>query len=174
MSAIRFFTPAEEAGRWYYQDCHERKHLVERIGPLDRADLWDTREDDLVEQHEGNTYTLWRYVGLPPCLECGIGVVTRDSSDGPEMQERQLCFSCLFWHHRLEEQGKPEVFIARGHRYSIGPEEPKTLLAIRGCAGARQRIRFFDGREVETTNLWHQGEIPAHFRERLPDNAEFI
>jgi hypothetical protein len=40
--------------------------------------------------------------------------------------------------------------------------------------GARSTIRFRDGRSVVTHNLWCQGEVPAHFREALPDNAEFI
>ena len=35
-------------------------------------------------------------------------------------------------------------------------------------------IRFTDGREVITHNLWHQGTIPKHFRARLPDNAVFV
>lgn len=25
----------------------------------------------------------------------------------------------------------------------------------------------------ETTNLWHQGKIPEHYRGRLPDNAKW-
>lgn len=33
---------------------------------------------------------------------------------------------------------------------------------------------YADGTEVVTNDLWAQGVIPAHFRDRLPDNAEFL
>lgn len=43
-----------------------------------------------------------------------------------------------------------------------------------GFDGQRFYIRFFDGREITTNNLWHNGIIPQEYREQLPDNAEFI
>lgn len=54
-----------------------------------------------------------------------------------------------------------------GHAYSIGTEHdyPK------GFGGQRWRIRFLDGRLVYTTSLWHMGEVPAEYKERLPVNA---
>lgn len=54
-----------------------------------------------------------------------------------------------------------------GHAYSIGTEHdyPK------GFGGQRWRIRFNDGRLVVTDSLWHMGEVPPEYRERLPVNA---
>ena len=45
---------------------------------------------------------------------------------------------------------------------------------FRGFGGAEHFFKFFDGRIVRTTNLWHQGDIPARFRLLLPDNATLI
>lgn len=40
--------------------------------------------------------------------------------------------------------------------------------------GRKFHIQMHDGQVIETTELWHQGTIPEHFRERLPDNANFL
>ena len=45
---------------------------------------------------------------------------------------------------------------------------------IRGFSGRKHVIKFFDGREIVSTNLWYNGEIPESHRELLPNNAEFI
>jgi hypothetical protein len=48
---------------------------------------------------------------------------------------------------------------------------------MRGFGGHEFHIRFTDGREeaeVETSNLWCQGNIPEHFSKLLPNNAEFV
>jgi hypothetical protein len=53
-------------------------------------------------------------------------------------------------------------------QYTIENEDTEHY---RGFAGRRFVIRFHDGRIVETTNLWSNGIIPEHFRDRLLDNA---
>lgn len=45
---------------------------------------------------------------------------------------------------------------------------------FRGFGGRLFTIEFFDGRRVSTTNLMHQGTVPARWRERFPDNARFL
>jgi hypothetical protein len=45
---------------------------------------------------------------------------------------------------------------------------------FKGFGGRRWCITFFDGRTVTTNNLWCQGTIPPKWRERFPDNAEFL
>jgi hypothetical protein len=45
---------------------------------------------------------------------------------------------------------------------------------MRGYGGAKWRVQFLDGREVETSNLWHQGTVPEQYRRYLPDNAVLI
>jgi hypothetical protein len=64
--------------------------------------------------------------------------------------------------------------VVKGCHYIIGAEKPTTPRSWRGFGGDRYHIRFNDGREVVSTNLWCQGPIPAQFREQLPDNAEFV
>jgi len=44
---------------------------------------------------------------------------------------------------------------------------------FRGFGGKEFKITFKDGREMTCNNLWHRGEIPERFLERLPDNAVF-
>lgn len=43
---------------------------------------------------------------------------------------------------------------------------------FRGFNGARWQVRFHDGREVETNDLYGPGVIPAAFRELFAVNAE--
>lgn len=45
---------------------------------------------------------------------------------------------------------------------------------FRGFGGQKFVIEFFDGRKLETTNLWHIGIIPPYYRRTLKDNAKFI
>lgn len=110
------------------------------------------------------------------CIECGA---TEDVSRwmrscGERLTERQLCFSCDHW-TSLEDRGngpdKDRVVRFEGVHYIIGPEVGAGPTWMRGLGGARILIRFHDGREVVTTNLWCQGNIPERFRSRLPDNA---
>lgn len=61
----------------------------------------------------------------------------------------------------------PLLVIANGHAYSIGSANDRP----RGFGGTRWFIFFNDGRTVETCSLWHMGDIPARWRDRLPDNA---
>lgn len=112
----------------------------------------------------------------PPvtCRECGQ---TDDANymdpTRREMIAAQLCFTCHFWTDWVKRRDDANVARIGGLHYYIGPENAGPAQS-RGFAGARSVIRFANGREVVTTNLWHQGEIPAHFRGRLPDNAQFV
>lgn len=60
-----------------------------------------------------------------------------------------------------------------GEHFMIGDDVPNPS-QLKGHGGARFQIKFHDGRVVETTNLWHQGEIPKEFKDKLPDNADFV
>lgn len=106
------------------------------------------------------------------CSRCGQMYETTYSADVKRvMLEKNLCFDCWFWAEHI----KPGGIVIAGHHYELGPEQPKQLPRMRGMGGRLFRIRMLaDGRIVETTNLWSQGEVPAHFRQRYPDNAEFL
>lgn len=79
-----------------------------------------------------------------------------------------------YWKQLIEQREQPSHVRVNGSHYFIGPERPTTPRQQRGTRGDRYTIKFQDGRQVVTTNLWQQGPIPAQFREQLPDNAEFI
>lgn len=73
-----------------------------------------------------------------------------------------------FWAGLALRRGDGLSVVADGAHYRIGPEDAQ---GFRGFGGAAWIVRFYDGRVVRTTNLWHQGEIPPAWRGLLPDNA---
>jgi len=78
-----------------------------------------------------------------------------------------------FWDEKVAVKDKPFSVRVNGSHFIIGPEGEK----YPGFGGQKFHIKFHDGREVITTNLWHQGKIPVSYRFRktkLPDNAVFI
>ena len=80
------------------------------------------------------------------------------------------CEDCSFWLEKLylpEEYSNKRV-IVDGVHYLMSNS------SIRGFSGATFKISFFDGRVIQTSNLWQQGKIPQHFRSVLKDNAVFI
>lgn len=135
--------------------------------------------------HSGGTYTM-RSVGYASLedLHAGAGMVDRcrecESLIYTSFMEatkqvlinEQLCFQCHHWTRLLPE--RQNRVIVGGRHYMIEPELPPRDRSLGGFGGQQWKIRFKDGREVVTTNLWHQGPIPERFRERLPDNAEFV
>ena len=111
------------------------------------------------------------------CKECAKVVeekkLTYSEALRKQLISRQLCFSCNFWCNRCLGTRSPRSVRVDGRHYWIGnvcSGDKKS----QGFGGRRFVIRFIEGRKVTTTNLWHQGEIPEHFRERLPDNATFL
>lgn len=95
---------------------------------------------------------------------------------GPELSVAMCgpCFHWEFWDEKVRMLSKRSVIVDGSH-YMIGePREESWPSSMKGSGGAKVRIRFFDGREVTTTSLWYQGNVPAVFRDKLPDNAEFI
>ena len=90
------------------------------------------------------------------------------SVDGPWLDSHDQ-----FW---AEQMAKRDNAVVIGHtHYRIKPDTSVRDRDIAGFGGALHRIRFLaDGREVETRNLWYQGVIPPSWRDRLPDDAEFV
>lgn len=106
------------------------------------------------------------------CVECGSTVqATYSDPTKITMVERSLCFMCLFWIELVEERGDPRHLVSNGHHYTIHDEN---MRGMRGFGGRKWAVYFHDGRREITTNLWHQGEVPERFRERLPDNATLM
>lgn len=101
------------------------------------------------------------------------------SSEVRRLETDGRCFTCAYWLDQIDNE--PELrAVINGTHYRIEPERGggyPTSGAGRGFSGRKQVIRFTDGRTppvVTTTNLWYQGKVPQLFRDRLPDNAEFV
>ena len=117
------------------------------------------------------------------CRECDERIYSTelpyDDEWKGEMIDRQLCFDCLFWTRILDKHndGDKRCVVVDGMHYYAEdfyqkkyPFEPVFL----GHGGRIFNVAWHDGRNVRTNNLWYQGEIPANFRSRMPDNARFI
>lgn len=104
------------------------------------------------------------------CKECGKHY--HSSMTGSTLREG-LCFKCNFWMDKVAWENDPEEKLrcvrVSGKHYHIS----EGFGFSKGFGGSKFCIQFKDGRLVQTSNLWHQGDIPAHFKKRLPDNAEF-
>lgn len=108
------------------------------------------------------------------CIICGKEEEPSRYYSEKTLQENQMCFFCNFWKGMLEQDRNydpHEVVIIDGTHYIIGDELSSD--PFRGFGGAKFHIRFNDGYEIDTTNLWCQGDIPPEWRDKFPDNAEF-
>lgn len=90
-----------------------------------------------------------------------------------ELQERQLCSNCNFWFDIFLKVETPESVVVDGKAYTIGKENISKH-AFRGHSGCLFFIRFTGGRKVISSNLWHRGTVPDIWKDRIPDNAEFV
>lgn len=112
------------------------------------------------------------------CEECHAHPIDDGYHSAKDDASRErLCVSCFWWTQKLEYADDPSSLRVNGRHYWIGPEhidEPGAARKHqRGSYGDPYTIVLTDGRTVRTTNLWTQGDVPAHFRDRLPDNARF-
>ena len=82
------------------------------------------------------------------------------------------CFQFNFWDENIKIKDELHIARIKGEQYYIGNEARSN--PFRGFGGRRFIVRFLDGREVISTNLWYNGKIPESHIELLPDNAEFV
>lgn len=115
------------------------------------------------------------------CRECKKPI-DLTVGDGTKLIVRRECFHCNYWVERLKETAEHERVVVNGTHFIAGgwwDKEPAfgTTRDL-GFGGRKFVVRFTAGPNVGKTlttyNMWHQGKIPAHFRGRLPDNAEFV
>jgi hypothetical protein len=97
--------------------------------------------------------------------------INPDMKNDKEWEKKEKDFHFEFWIEKYNMRTEPDVVRIDGKHYIIGEEDSR---AMRGFDGRESKIKFFDGREVTTTNLWHQGEIPSAAEPWLPNNAEFV
>ena len=84
------------------------------------------------------------------------------------------CFSCWFWDdmRKRDAENPARVVIVDGGHYCYDDDVKDRWMA--GFSGSKFHIKFNDGREVITHNLWYQGIIPERVKEHFPNNAVFI
>ncbi|MFM9373232.1 hypothetical protein [Streptomyces sp. Da 82-17] len=98
----------------------------------------------------------------------------------------ETCHYCRFWLEKVamhldgdqcRDLRRGETYpVARvnGHHYAIRPHDPVTRPGLLGFYGQQFTFHFHDGREITSNDVMSQGDIPARFRDRLPDNAVIV
>lgn len=115
------------------------------------------------------------------CSECNA----HPADDGYQKSKgdrTDLCHHCFHWHGLVEKRdGEPMSVRVNGYHHQIGDEPSEDDRVVHstygrlGSGGARHVIGFLDGRpQIISHNVWHQGAIPPHYRDRLPDNARWL
>lgn len=106
-----------------------------------------------------------------PCNECG-SPISANYLNKEDLIKKNLCFGCDFWSSKIPIKDDANTVRVNGVHYRITPDNAKA--AFQGFGAHEFKIKFNDGRNVVTHNLWCQGEIPVIFKDRLPDNAKFL
>jgi len=76
-----------------------------------------------------------------------------------------------FWNDQLVN--RENAVVIKGEHYRLG--DSKTASDSNGFGGSKFRIKLHaTGEEITTFDLWHQGTVPAEFKELLPDNASWV
>ena len=106
------------------------------------------------------------------CEICGKEFSKRQYYEPYEKICSSECFDKKFWFDRIKDKNDSKSVIINHHAYWIGDENDKS--SFRGYDGHKFVIKFFNGRQITTTNLCDNGDLPKEFWVKLPDNAEFI
>jgi hypothetical protein len=116
-----------------------------------------------------------------PCVKCGRIVGTNYADElKKELIRDNICFDCHYWNRYVTRKDDYDVVRVNGEHYVIVRHNIRARLkSFRGSRGhtfrsPKFKIRFYDGREVISRNLWYQGVIPERFKFELPDNAIFM
>lgn len=93
--------------------------------------------------------------------------------DDDELVRMKECRSCNHW-LGLHRGGNNIVIERDGERSHYQDGGRKSKSNHNGFGGTKFRIKFADGRTLETCDLWHQGTIPERLYHLFPVNAEFV
>lgn len=112
------------------------------------------------------------------CRECGKRAKVGAYDANLRLEDQKLCFTCNYWlnyvclEHDPDEQLRRLPMRANGvHRVGNMDNSAK---GFKGFGGASFIFEHNDGRIIFCNNVWQQGEIPARFKDRLPDNGRFL
>lgn len=87
------------------------------------------------------------------------------------MRDRHFCFTCAFWTNKIESPD-PNREIIDGQHYVFYPGPNSAY--FQGFGGRTFYAIRNNGELITSNNVWHQGDIPSWFRDKLPDTAKFI
>lgn len=125
------------------------------------------------------------------CKVCHDVVNDTGHYDRDRLLNVGICSNCDFWVEKWQMRKDPKVARINGEHYIIGSQlddykfsdkdslesiidQYDSKLKVKGMSGNKTCIIFFDGRVAITDDLWHQGTIPAHFKQSMPNNASFL
>lgn len=165
-----------EVKRWYLAEDDEKSDII-----------FDFRSN--IKMHsEGGTYTslsagketkeqlIKDNEILPdPCNVCGRLVKTHYiEPTRTKLINTNTCFRCDFWNDKLARIDNPRVFIIDGKAYFREDDMDGNNRFV-GHGGRQFSIKRLDtGEIIQTKNLWCNGDVPKHFREKMKDNAKFL
>lgn len=147
---------------------------------MDKFNHWTLSRDNVTKYFQTKekleaTLARWRANGQ--CRECAELL---DDGWIEEVKQRvlteRLCHNCLIWTDLLTLDSGLVRVVVDGEHYSFrrGDDGPGRM-GFTGFGGRAFTIHWRDDTPEETTrNLWRQGTIPDHFRDRFPNNADFV
>lgn len=116
-------------------------------------------------------------INLLSCVTCKEKINTKFYEPiKSQLLKRQLCFNCNFWYDRLkalQADTDHRCAVIDGDMYNVA-DSKNTDIQCNGFAGRKFTIRFHDGFEVTTNNLWHNGAISPFYIHLFKQNAVFI
>lgn len=153
---------------WFFTEYCDGSRLIEELEKLPK---WGTFNS--ISRGYNSREELIEGEGIPdfPCSECGKQFRT-NFYQKDELLARKVCFSCNFWLEYVDKKDDKNIFRIDGAHYAKGSETNDKDI-FKGFGGREFWIEK-DGELIKTTNLWFQGDIPAHFKDRLPDNDKFV
>lgn len=107
-----------------------------------------------------------------PCSICGSPYSVAYTNK-KELIEHGLCFNCNFWRDKIQNW-EPTYVCVDGHLYSLltgNPAESRML----GHGGSEFFVQRRGEKQIRLfNNVWHAGEVPPHFRDKIKDDADFV
>ena len=113
-------------------------------------------------------------LAFKPCSVCGSPYALQyDKSHNARLLHHRMCFTCDFWREKVADYTKNDVVVA-GHFYRLLNADPAAGRML-GHGGSKFFCRRLGETEIkEFNNVWHCGEVPPQYRDRLVDTAEFV
>ncbi len=143
------------------------------IGTGDWEPAYDRGTGVYETRHEPPQFVFYAENERGQAMMRGIAHATREKAEEDEREHHE--FHRKFWADRVEPaKTDPKVCVIDGHFYRVGDEHPYRAPELLGFGGRQFHIARHDGTLIETRNLWSGGEIPAAWREKIPNNAEFV